>query len=215
MRVQKAGRHIPTPGVDHPRSGADRAGRNGADGRNLSLGNGNLGFINFMTETFDNVAELCAAILIKGVATQIKRGLSREYISRTNALSFPRGKLDVTASIKSKAIAKKQLICTYDDFSVDNYRNRILKTTMMLLLRSGISKTRAKKIRSLLVCFVDITPLDVYAIRWNLPYGRNDQTYHMQRDVRKHPQFAAVIAGQCNHRHTHSFSVFRRTQHVG
>lgn len=137
------------------------------------------GYQNILTEAFDNVAELCAAILVKGVTTQVKRGLGREYISRTNALSFPRGKLDVTASIKTKAIAKRQLICTYDDFSVDHYRNRILKTTMMFLLRSDISKTRVKEIRNLLVFFTDITPLDVYTIRWNLPYGRNDQTYHM------------------------------------
>ena len=33
------------------------------------------GYKQVATEEFDNVAELCAAILIKGVSLQIKRGL--------------------------------------------------------------------------------------------------------------------------------------------
>ena len=38
------------------------------------------GYRNIATEQFENVAELCAAILSKGVSLQIKRGLGREYI---------------------------------------------------------------------------------------------------------------------------------------
>ena len=37
------------------------------------------GYKNIETEQFDNVAELCAAILSKGVSLQLKRGLGREY----------------------------------------------------------------------------------------------------------------------------------------
>lgn len=37
------------------------------------------GYKQVATEEFDNVAELCAAILIKGVSLQIKRGLGKEY----------------------------------------------------------------------------------------------------------------------------------------
>ena len=34
---------------------------------------------NLATENFHNTAELCAAILDKGVSTQLKRGLGRDY----------------------------------------------------------------------------------------------------------------------------------------
>lgn len=47
------------------------------------------------TEEFDNVAELCAAILIKGVSLQIKRGLGKEYVLQTESLSALRGKIDI------------------------------------------------------------------------------------------------------------------------
>ena len=45
------------------------------------------GYRSVATEQFHNVAELCAAILIKGVSLQIKRGLERAYVSETDTLS--------------------------------------------------------------------------------------------------------------------------------
>lgn len=38
------------------------------------------GFKSIETEKFENVADLCAAILAKGVSKQLKQGLGREYI---------------------------------------------------------------------------------------------------------------------------------------
>ena len=42
------------------------------------------GYKDIATEQFDNVAELCAAILSKGITVQLKRGLGKEYIPRKN-----------------------------------------------------------------------------------------------------------------------------------
>ena len=43
------------------------------------------GYKNIATEEFDNTAELCAAILARGISTQVKRGLGKEYIPQTEA----------------------------------------------------------------------------------------------------------------------------------
>ena len=48
------------------------------------------GYKDIETEQFDNVGELCAAILAKGVALQLKRGLGKEYIPQTELLSYYR-----------------------------------------------------------------------------------------------------------------------------
>ena len=137
------------------------------------------GYKDIATEQFDNVAELCAAILSKGIAVQLKRGLGKEYILQTEALSSLRGKIDITESIKTQSLLRKQLICTYDDFTVNSYLNRILKTTMELLLHADVSKTRKKAIRKLLIYFADVDVLDIHSINWNIRYDRNNQTYRM------------------------------------
>ena len=119
------------------------------------------------TEEFENTADLLSTILAKGVATQIKRGLGRTYIEETESLSCLRGKIRVTESIKQQTLMKQQLICTYDEFSVDSYMNRILKTTMELLLRYDIPKARKKELRNLLLYFKEVNTLDVHSINWN------------------------------------------------
>ena len=137
------------------------------------------GYKMIQTEEFENAAELCSAILIKGVSAQIKRGLGKEYILQTESLSTVRGKIDISSSIKEQTIIKKQLVCSYDEFSVNSYMNRIIRTTMELLLRSNISKSRKKELRKLLLFFGEVKSLEINAIDWRIQYNRNNQTYQM------------------------------------
>lgn len=137
------------------------------------------GYKSIETEQFDNVGELCAAILARGVSVQLKRGLGKEYIERTESLSSKRGKIILSESIKMNSILRRQLVCSYDDFSVNSYMNRIIKTTMMLLIGSDISGNRKKDLRKLLVYFGDVDTVDIHTINWNMQYNRNNQTYRM------------------------------------
>ena len=137
------------------------------------------GYKQVATEEFDNVAELCTAILIKGVTSQIKRGLGKEYVLQTESLSTLRGKIDISASVKERSMLKKQLVCSYDEFSVNSYMNRIIRTTMDILLRSDISKEREKQLRKLLIYFSGVEPLSRESINWKLQFNRNNQTYQM------------------------------------
>ena len=137
------------------------------------------GYKDVAAENFENAAELLSAILCRGVSIQIKRGLGKQYITIEDALTAPRGKIEIGESIKTQAIRKKRLVCSYDEFSVNAYTNRIIKTTMELMLRADISKTRKKEIRKLLIFFAEVDVLDVHNINWSIKYDRNNQTYRM------------------------------------
>lgn len=137
------------------------------------------GYKSIATEDFDNTAELCAAILARGISTQIKRGLGREYILQKEALSALRGKIDITESIKTQVLRRNQMICSYDEFSLDSYMNRIIKSTVLLLLRADITKARKKELRKLLVFFDDVNTIDLYSVNWNIRFSRNNQSYRM------------------------------------
>ena len=137
------------------------------------------GYKNIATEQFHNTAELMAAILEKGIAVQLKRGLGKEYIPQTEALSSLRGKINIAESIKTQSMLRKQLICTYDEFSVNSTMNRIIKSTVELLLWSNISKQRKKNLRKLMVYFGEVDFIDLHTVNWNVQYNRNNQTYRM------------------------------------
>lgn len=137
------------------------------------------GYKQVATEEFENVAELCASILIKGLSSQIKRGLGKEYIIQTEALSSIRGKIDISNSLKENSMLRKQLVCNYDEFSVNSYMNRIIKTTMNFLVKSDINIEIKKKIRKLNYFFIEVDPLKLENINWKLQFNKNNQTYQM------------------------------------
>ncbi len=137
------------------------------------------GYRQMATEDFHNVGDLCAAILCKGVSLQIKRGLGRAYIERTEALSALRGRIDMPESIKTQSLLRQRLVCTYDDFSVNTPMNQIIKSTMVLLLHGDVARERKQEIRRLLVYFDGIDTPDVHTIDWHIHFNRQNETYRM------------------------------------
>ena len=131
------------------------------------------------TEDFENVAELFSEILIVGVSAQIKQGLVRDYIDITETTSSIRGKINISESINNQSFIKKQLNCTYDEFSPNCYLNQIIKSTMAILVKSDISKMRKKKLKNLLMYFRDVDLIDLKSINWKIRFDRNNQTYRM------------------------------------
>ena len=139
------------------------------------------GYRNIATEEFDNTAELCAAILARGISTQVKCGLGKEYIPQTEALSSIRGKIDISESIKTQTFLKKQMICSYDEFSVNSYMNRIIKSTVLILLKADISKARKKELRKFILRFMVPDPIVLtgmisspprYSVSWMVSVSR-------------------------------------------
>ena len=137
------------------------------------------GYQSLETEKFNNIFELYAAIIIKGVSIQLKRGLEKDYILEKETTSAIKGKIDISESIKKFTPISNKMVCIYDDYSENIYMNRILKTTMLLLLKSEINKEQKKAIRKLLMYFSDIEGLDIRSINWKLNYNRNNHYYKL------------------------------------
>ncbi|MCL2841427.1 MAG: 5-methylcytosine-specific restriction endonuclease system specificity protein McrC [Defluviitaleaceae bacterium] len=132
-------------------------------------------------EDFKYVEDLLAAILAKGISSQIKRGLGREYTPCTESLSTPHGKINISESLKTGMIHKKQLVCEFDEFSENIYSNQIIKTTAMLLIRSHEVKLEHKKaLKKVMLYFHTIDTLHPSSIQWTgIKYHSHSATYKM------------------------------------
>ena len=130
-------------------------------------------------EHFENVPDICAAILIKGISLQLKRGLHKDYIDKNEALSAPKGKINVSESVKTLSILKQQFYCDYDDFSVNSHFNQIVKSTMNRLISSNIDPKRKKDLKRLIMYFSDVDIIDLHNVNWNVNYNRNNKTYKL------------------------------------
>lgn len=137
------------------------------------------GYKKLETEEFCSAADLLAAILIRGVELQLKQGLGREYIEETESLKALRGRIRMTDSMKAMSLQRGQMICTYEVFSEDSTLNRIIKSTLILLLRAQISRERKNRIKKLLAYFSEIRETDLYSVNWQIQFNRNNQGYRM------------------------------------
>lgn len=56
-------------------------------------------------ESFDNIYDLFAEIISKGIAYLLKQGLHKEYVIIEDTMTTLRGKLDIQGTIKEKSVS--------------------------------------------------------------------------------------------------------------
>ena len=132
-------------------------------------------------EPFDNIQDLFAAILSKGISQQLKHGLYREYIPKAESLPVLRGKLELQETLNNRLRQCQQLGCQYDELSENNIYNQILRTTADILIRDpGVAAERRQALKRVMLFFDGIEAINPDVINWNrLGYHRSNQTYRM------------------------------------
>ena len=140
---------------------------------------------NIEAEDFENIHDMFAAILGKGVSNQLKQGLYREYVNISDDLVTMRGKLNLSETIKNKIRRKQVLACEFDELSENNLLNQILKTTMMLLVKEkSVKKERRAVLKKNLLFLSTVDYIEPHDIPWNrVHYHRNNQSYKMLLNV--------------------------------
>lgn len=139
------------------------------------------GYEDVEKEEFDNIHNLLAAILSMGISRQLKQGLYREYIGRTEDVATMRGKIEMQGTIANKLARKRVLTCEIDELSENNLFNQIIKTTVMLLLRHKDVKSDNKSdLKKEMLFFSNVDTIDPTTIRWSaIRFQRNNNTYRL------------------------------------
>lgn len=139
------------------------------------------GYEDVATEEFENIHNLFAAILSKGIGRQLKQGLYREYLNLKEDVPVVRGKIDMPGTIQNRLARKRVLTCEYDELSENNLLNQILKTTVMILLRhSRVSQEYKNDLKKEMLFFSNVDTIDPNFIRWSaIRFQRNNSTYRM------------------------------------
>ena len=133
------------------------------------------------SERFQDIQDLFAEIIAKGMSAQLKHGLYKQYIAHDENLLKVRGKINIPATIKNQIQKRKLVHCEYDELSENNIYNQIIKTTLSILLKDNrVSKERKIKIKQILPFLGDIDCINPQFIKWNLLiYQWNNKNYEM------------------------------------
>ena len=132
-------------------------------------------------ESFDNIHNLLAAILAKGIGLQLKQGLYREYLNRVETLPVVRGKIDMPGTIRNRLEHRMVVTCDYDELSENNLLNQILKSTVYLLLRQNDVQEKYKsELKKEMLFFSGVDQIELPHIRWShIRFQRNSRTYQL------------------------------------
>ena len=92
--------------------------------------------LNVQTEDCTQLVDLFASVLHTGTEAALRRGLDRGYLPNRESISGIRGKIDISASIKTCSFMNGRAVCEFDELTHDVQHNRILKSTIRRLLQT-------------------------------------------------------------------------------
>lgn len=109
------------------------------------------------TESLESIDEFYAKIVLSLLHKVRQTGIYRSYKTSDEFVKSPRGKINLSESIKFFSLPKNAVICSIDDLSMDNHENRIIKATIADLLKSkALSKDLIESLKVILKNFEKI-----------------------------------------------------------
>lgn len=124
-------------------------------------------------ELFDLVAE----VLVTAVERRLQRSLGHQYRRRAATLTRVRGHIDVLATESRVLLAQGRIACRFDDLTVDNLRNRVLRTALVIAARNvgdGALQRRARSLTDVLTQYGVSPQLVTVRDAGQLSLGRNE-----------------------------------------
>lgn len=119
------------------------------------------------SEEFDHLEDLFAAILNKWVSLQVKQGLYKQYLDYRQDIPFLRGQIDIYGTVKNRLRRRQMLSCDFSELTEDCTLNRIIKSAMLLLLKSQKVTTKQKVfLRNNLFSLATINTIDIFKFNW-------------------------------------------------
>jgi 5-methylcytosine-specific restriction enzyme subunit McrC len=132
-----------------------------------------------------SLPNLFAHVLSEAVSQQLRRGLYRDYQPKEDTGPRIRGQLQVGPSIGRMLFQQGLAQCVFDEFSPDTLHNRIIKTTLLRLLREGgLEEAIALRVRLLLPRLGEVSELELRRRHFSeVCLHRNNREYGLLLDI--------------------------------
>ncbi len=110
---------------------------------------------------------------------QLRRGWLKSYVDQAARLTQPRGRLNLSEQVRRGRAGAHQLSCVFDELSVDNDFNRVVRTALVLARpRLPLGSRLAVQADQLDLALADVVQLrPAEALRMRLPRHRLNRRY--------------------------------------
>jgi 5-methylcytosine-specific restriction enzyme subunit McrC len=144
-------------------------------------------FLQSPNERFDHLEQLFAYMLNQSLDTIFKQGMHHEYIMNESFLRRPKGKMNITKTVSTPYRLKGEIYCEYDNFSLDNPFNQVIKKTLLNLLKSNQVEFNLRiKLKNKLMLLNEVQEISLLNYNWSkFNYNRNNRNYRLAIYVAK------------------------------
>ena len=106
----------------------------------------------------DDLLEAFISVFVRSASAAIERGLFRTYASQDEDLSTIRGRIRMSDQMARRFRLSPPIAVTFDEFTVDNYENRILRSAIQLASQLPIrNQATARGLQYLRAMFSDVS----------------------------------------------------------
>lgn len=132
-------------------------------------------------EQFDNIHDLLASVLCRGIRRLAVRGLDKTYSLHTDPSANLRGRVLLADSYRRMTHRSGKMICEFDELAVNTLPNRILRTTVdRLLARQLIDKKLRQDVRHAQRLLDDVKPTVLsFRMFHQVQLHRNNRHYRL------------------------------------
>jgi 5-methylcytosine-specific restriction enzyme subunit McrC len=94
-----------------------------------------------------DIFEVFISMFLQEVSKLIKKGVKSDYVDKEENLHYLKGKLIMSQQLKQNSIHKERFFVDYSDYSPNRAENRLIKTTLKLLLNYSKDYNNIRDIR--------------------------------------------------------------------
>jgi 5-methylcytosine-specific restriction enzyme subunit McrC len=87
-----------------------------------------------------NDLDVLAAVIAHSLSEVLKKGIVRDYTDHSEITSHPHGHIDVPASVKTRAIARRKLYCDYQMYDELTFCNSFIASVVSALLTGRLGE---------------------------------------------------------------------------
>jgi 5-methylcytosine-specific restriction enzyme subunit McrC len=126
-----------------------------------------------------DLLEMLIRVFCDKLFAAVHRGLPRRYLGHEDDLSALRGRLDIKRQFTMLAASPQRLACHYEELSVDNPLNQILKAAVRRLRSVSRATENQRRLVELEFAFADAAMVPLVALPWeSVVLDRTNTEWH-------------------------------------
>lgn len=102
------------------------------------------------------ILEIFISIFLNELSSMVKKGIKKSYIEMEENSTYIKGKINVSKNIQKNFLNQTKHYSKYDEYSDNITENKIIKFTLVLLLKISHSSKNKKVIKQILSIFHEI-----------------------------------------------------------